>query len=155
MKNLLLAILTLSSSVFASEPRNDPFKDQKLSCIVTSDNKRYHDIFVIEVREKGYSHVKYKRIHLASPKDADGNLLHGDLELVRGCYHGIQVRFEHNPTYMNIECINDGEDGSVTIYPPFDGPTIEGEIYFYKPQIGYPERTLLELSCQKSELNSP
>ncbi len=152
MKKVLFLGVVLSVSSVASEPRKDPFPDQNLSCVVTSDNKRYHDIFLIEVRESGFSRLSYKRIHLASPRDSDGNFKYGDWEPVRGCYQGVQTRNEHHPHHLNIECRNHGEDGSITLFQPQGESALEGEIYFYKPQLGYPERTMLEIRCERVNL---
>lgn len=136
MKKILLLTI-LSTNVLASEPRKDPFEDQNLTCIVTSDNKRYEDVFLIEVREKGYSHLSYKRIHL-------GKSEYGPFEGVRGCYHGIQVKDKYRPERLEIECRDDGQEGSISIDPK----TLTGEIYFYMPQIGYGERTELSIECK-------
>jgi len=149
MKNTFVLLAMFSANIYASEARNDPFMDQDLSCVVKSDNKRYEDIFLVEVRETGNSHLQYKRIHLASPKDENGNLTYGDWEIVRGCYHGIQTKFDRRPEVLSIECSDDGEEGIVTLFPAEDGKNFMGEIYFYMPQIGYSERTLLEVSCTK------
>lgn len=153
MKKMLVLLAAMSANVFASEARMDPFPDQDLTCVVTSDNKRYEDIFLIEVREKGYSHLSYKRIHLDSPKDQDGNATYGEFEMVRGCYHGVQTKSEHYPERLSIECRNDGEEGFVDIYSPMTEPVVTGEIYFYMPQIGYDERTGLEIRCERTLLN--
>jgi hypothetical protein len=153
MKRMLVLLASMSANVFASEARNDPFPDQDLTCVVTSDNKRYEDIFVIEVREKGYSHLKYKRIHLASPKDENGNATYGELELVRGCYHGVQTKSDHYPERLSIECRDDGQEGLIDIYSSMEEPIVTGDIYFYMPQIGYPGRTTLDIRCERTLLN--
>jgi len=144
VKNFVILFATLSAVIVASEVHGYPFADQDLSCVVTSDNKKYHDIFVIEVREKGFSSLKYVRIHPAPPKDRDDDFKYDELETVRGCSNAVQVKNTHYPERIEILCDNGGDDGSVSI-----NPDLSGEIYFYMPQIGYPERTLLEIACKE------
>lgn len=100
---------------------------QDLSCVVTSDNKRYDDIFVLEARKEGLSKIKYKRQHLQSPEGQ-----YGELEIVRGCYHARLVENNDSPQTISIECQSDGEEGIAAI----DFNSLSGTLYFYQPKIG-------------------
>lgn len=137
---LFLLLVFVSENLFASSNSANLFDDQDLSCIVTSEDKRYDDIFFLEVRKEGLSKIKYKRKHLASPVGE-----YGELEIVRGCYHARQVENKDRPHVLSIECQSDGEEGMAFI----DTNTMTGWLHFYQPKIGYGERTGLELQCER------
>lgn len=48
--------------------------------------------------------------------------------------------------FIRLECADDGQEGIVIL----NASNGTGEIYFYMPKIGYPERTLLEISCTEN-----
>lgn len=138
--NFLLILMSLSINTFAEDLNTNLYEDQGFSCSVTSENKRYDDVFVIEVKKEGYSSIRYKRKHLDSPAGE-----YGELEQVRGCYHAIQKANQYKSEQITVECSNDGEEGIFTISPD----TLTGNLYFYMPKIGYPERVGLDVKCTR------
>jgi hypothetical protein len=143
MKSILCVFAIFSTTTFASAPAKGPLPDQDWSCVVTSENKRYEDVFLLELREQGYSHLRYKRKHLAAPPGE-----YGELEIVRGCYQSRQIpsNLPERSDWIEVQCRDDGQEGSIDIDPK----TGYGEIYFFMPQIGYPERTDLTIQCERS-----
>ena len=135
MKFIVFMLVLLSNSLFAGEL----FEDQDLSCEVINDSSMtiplYDDIFVIEVRKSGLSKIKYKRKY-------QGQNSYGPLYTIRGCYHARQV--EGIRGSISVECLEDGQEGSIFIEPA----SMEGELYFYYPKIGYPERSGFRVKCK-------
>ena len=138
MKTIRLILLSLS--VTAASADDAAFVDQDYSCVETSKDKTYDEIFVIEVRKKGLSKIKYKRRYSCSSA-AD----YSELKVIRGCYHARQTKSESNPTFISVECKDDGQEGLFYMDPI----KMTGHIYFYMPKIGYGERTGLDLKCTK------
>lgn len=134
-----LLIFTLSCSFASLSHANELYLDSTLDCVVTDQNRRYNDLFRVELYSDGGANIKYRRQHLAT---LPGH--YGDLELVRGCHRARQVIDDNqNLNSILVNCESDGEEGILLV----DAATLRGEIYFYMPKIGYPERTALQISC--------
>lgn len=138
MKTLIIISLSLFFNQFSFGEETNKSIDADFLCEITSDNKRYEDLFLIKFRTEDHSQIWYQRKHLLTPEG-----LYGELEIVRGCYLGKQT--ETSEGEVRIECIDMGEEGKVDI----NLKTLNGEMYFYMPKIGYPERTLFDISCKK------
>lgn len=104
------------------------------SCVVTGENKKYEDVFLVQLRVNGVSSLSHQRLGI------DG---YSELKLVDGCHNLRPFPISDRSDMISIECDNDGEDGFVE----FSSKTGVGEIYFYKPKLGYGERTSLEINC--------
>ena len=112
--------------------------DQDYSCVEINPSKIYDDIFIVEVRNTGLSKIKYKRRYSCNNTDQ-----HGALNIISGCFHARRVT--SNKFEVSVECLRDGEEGMFDL----DIKSMKGLFYFYKPKIGYPERTLINVQCEK------
>lgn len=72
MKKTMFLLFFIPMSLFASNSSAELFDDQDLSCLVTSKDRRYDDIFILEVRKTDLSKIYYKRKHLAAPEGEYG-----------------------------------------------------------------------------------
>lgn len=137
MKILLLTLVLISGSAIADKNLAD---DQSFSCTAINDSTMtiplYDDIFVIEVSKHGLSKIKYKRKY-------QGRDTYGPLYTIRGCWHAKQVEASPNSS-ISVECLEDGQEGMFSI----NTKSMVGDLYFYYPKIGYPERSGFYVQCK-------
>jgi hypothetical protein len=126
-------ILLSSFNIFAST-------NEVYECLPSGSNVLYEDTFQVVINRNGMSKLLYKR-----EINFRGKIIQTAYEPVRGCFQASFLK-QSSPNFdLQIICENEGEDGAVSI----NSNSLVGEIYFYMPQIGYPERTLLEINCHR------
>jgi hypothetical protein len=131
----IAALLIILSSVCASASTIEVYE-----CLPSGTNVLYEDTFQVEVNRDGVSKLLYKRVI-----NYRGRIINTTYEPVRGCSHAKLLKKTHHYYDIQIECENDGEEGFVDI----NRNSMAGEIYFYMPKIGYPERTGLKINCRR------
>ena len=148
MRFLIFAILfTLSNKAAAIENE----LELNLQCTIAGENdelgyskKLYDDVFIVELRSKddksAFSQIRWTRKH-------PGSTDYSTVETIRGCSHASWTSSIVNgsPVYQ-VTCANDGDDGSLVL----DAEALQGELSFYYPQIGYPERSVFAVDCEKN-----
>jgi hypothetical protein len=142
MKSLtvFIFIFGMSQSAFSQSGSQPKSGDQVFSCEVTDTDKKYDDIFIVTASENKASQIEYKRRYSCNPIEG-----YSALEPIRGCTKALLKTKKTGSNAISLECDMDGEEGMVTIDPV----TMTGEIYFFMPKIGYGERTLLDIKCEK------
>lgn len=103
-------------------------------CAVADTPKKYDDLFMISISKHGRSTLSYRRLTASAISEP---------RIVPGCANLVSDIQEHRPGILSYKCDNDGEDGFVEIDPKSG----RGQIYFYKPKLGYDERVEISLSC--------
>jgi hypothetical protein len=135
MKTLFSLLLLLSTTIVMASTVSREFE-----CNPSGSEVRYEDTFLIKVKTDNSAQVLYKRV-----LNYRGNITTTNYDYIRGCYHAKLIT-ESSPSFnLKVECDKDGQEGSVEL----NVETMSGFIYFYMPQIGYSERTYLNLNCRK------
>lgn len=131
---LLLFVFFLSVATSQAAFATTDALVREFSCVVSSENKKFDDIFLLQLGGNGSNSLSYQR------RTING---YSELKVVDGCQNLLPHPQTHRPELLSFECDNDGEDGFIEIDPS----TGVGEIYFYKKKIGYGERIELKISC--------
>lgn len=117
-----------------------------LECTIEANNEEmgytqsfYNDIFIVELRgSKSVSKILWKRKHPGANE-------YTRPEAIRGCaFVNWKLKTSNGLKKIEVSCANSGEDGILLL----DFDSLEGELAFYNPQIGYPERSSFAVECK-------